>query len=250
MGILGSSRDNIIKAAEEIKNGGLVAFPTETVYGLGANGYDPIAVAKIFDVKNRPTFNPLILHINSIDQLHEIAIINNSLVEKIIKQFWPGPLTIVLPKKDIVPDIVTSGHETVAVRMPANPIALELIHRSGTPIAAPSANLFGRLSPTSAEHVENQLERKINIILDGGECKVGVESTIIQFFENKIVLLRPGGLPTEELENLMEMKIERNFNAPVIPNSPGQLTVHYAPNKPILFFDEISESFFINKTSS
>ena len=211
---------NIIKAAEIIRNGGAVAFPTETVYGLGADGLNPIAVAKIFEIKNRPTFNPLILHIHDKSQLEQLCEIQNPKVNILIKKFWPGPLTLVLPKKNIVPEIVTADNPTVAVRMPNNSVALELIKRSGTPIAAPSANLFNRLSPTSAEHVFAQLGTRVDMILDGGTTDVGVESTIIEFDNDTVYLLRPGGVTKEEIESLLGMKILIKQKTTDI-NSPG-----------------------------
>lgn len=238
--ILKASIENIKRAAEEIKSGEIVAFPTETVYGLGANGLNPTAVAKIFEVKNRPSFNPLILHIASTNQLYDLVSIKNPKVEKLVAAFWPGPLTLVLPKKEIVPEIVTAGNFTVAIRMPKHPVAIELIKASGKPIAAPSANTFGFLSPTTAEHVEKQLGQKVSFILDGGKSNVGVESTIIEVCDDKIYLLRPGGITTETIEEVcgnIEAK-QPNLNN---PNSPGQLLHHYAPKVPIKFLNEVNE---------
>ncbi len=226
-------RDQINKAAEIIRGGGLVAFPTETVYGLGADGLNPVAVAKIFEVKNRPTFNPLILHIESEERLHTVCEIPSEKVYELINEFWPGPLTLVLPKKQNVPAIVTGGLNTVAVRMPNNSIALELIKKSDTPIAAPSANLFGQLSPTRAGHVEKQLGDNIDMILDGGKCSVGIESTILLIEKDEVTVLRHGGIPVESIRevigeiNLFSKKTDR-------PNSPGQLPFHYSPITPIL----------------
>ena len=151
--ILKATRANIVKAAEEIKRGNIIAFPTETVYGLGADGLNSIAVSKIFEAKNRPSFNPLIIHLCEYSQIHEVCSYTDERIDRLCEKFWPGPVTIVLSKKEIIPDIVTSGHETVAVRMPDHPVALELISKSGSPIAAHSANTFGFLSPTSAIHV-------------------------------------------------------------------------------------------------
>lgn len=230
-------RENIVKAADLIREGELVAFPTETVYGLGADGLNPIAAAKIFEVKNRPAFNPLILHISELQMLDVIAEIKNEKAEHLIKKFWPGPLTLVLPKKEIVPEIITSGHDTVAVRMPANQTALDLISLSGTPIAAPSANTFGQLSPTTAQHVEKQLGKKVELILDGGKTSIGVESTILQIECSEIFLLRPGGLSVEDIENEIGHVKIKTGNA-VNPNSPGQLPFHYSPLIPTLFLNE------------
>lgn len=236
MNITKANSESIRQAAEIIKRGGLVAFPTETVYGLGADGLNPIAVAKIFEVKKRPTFNPLILHISEKNSLHKFSSIQNEKVDKLVNKFWPGPLTLVLPKTEIVPDIVTSGNPTVAVRMPNHPVALQLIEASGTPIAAPSANKFGHLSPTEAKHVEKYLGDKVDIILDGGKSIVGVESTIIQFYENEFYLLRPGGLSKEDIEKVIG-KIKAGKINPDKPNAPGQLPFHYSPQTPLKFFN-------------
>ena len=237
--ILKNSKKNIEKAVAEIIAGDIVAFPTETVYGLGADGLNPAAVAKIFEAKQRPSFNPLILHISSRDQLKELVNIESDKVYKLINAFWPGPLTLVLPKKEIVPDIVTAGNPTVAVRMPQHPIAKVLIEACGKPIAAPSANQFGFLSPTTAEHVEKQLGNKVNIILDGGKSDVGVESTIVEVKDNKVLLLRHGGISLEQLREVcssVEVK-EIDTNK---PNAPGQLLHHYAPKIPMKFLSEIT----------
>lgn len=245
--ILEANTENIKQAAKAIKLGEIVAFPTETVYGLGADGLNPTAVAKIFEAKNRPSFNPLILHIASAEQFYELVNIENEKVEKLITAFWPGPLTLVLPKKKIVPDIVTAGNPTVAVRMPKHPVALELIKASLTPIAAPSANTFGFLSPTTAEHVEKQLDDKVNIILDGGMSNVGVESTIIEITGDKIYLLRPGGIAVEQIEKVCGRKIEVKQIDLNNLNAPGQLQQHYAPKVPINFLNEVNKVKIENK---
>lgn len=228
---------SILQAAEIIKSGGLVAFPTETVYGLGADGLNSIAVAKIFEAKKRPAFNPLILHIADKSWLKKFSEIQNEKVDRLINKFWPGPLTLVLPKTEIVPDIVTSGNPTVAVRMPDHPVALQLIEASETPIAAPSANKFGHLSPTEASHVAKYLGDKVDMILDGGKCSVGVESTIIQLYENEIFLLRPGGLSKEEIEKEIG-EIKTGVINQDKPNAPGQLPFHYSPQTPLKFFNK------------
>jgi len=258
MQLLEATDKNIEAAAEVIKNGGLVSFPTETVYGLGADGLNPIASAKIFEAKNRPAFNPLILHIADKSTLEKIAVWKNRNVEKLIDKFWPGPLTLVLPKKDIVPQIVTAGNPTVAVRMPNHQVALKLIKLSGTPIAAPSANRFGQLSPTDANHVVKQLKNRVDIILDGGASSVGVESTILEITDENIFLLRPGGLALEEIEALVG-KIEIKAHNTIKPNSPGQLDFHYSPTIPLKFMNEetinecadkrVGAIFFRNKMS-
>jgi L-threonylcarbamoyladenylate synthase len=245
MKLLAPTNNNIKISASELKNGNLVAFPTETVYGLGADGLNSIAVTKIFEAKQRPTFNPLILHVNSEKMLSKVAVVDNKKVKELIKTFWPGPLTLILPKRKIVPDIVTAGLDTVAVRMPNNKIALQLIKELGNPIAAPSANSFGKLSPTTAEHVVKQLGEKVDIVLDGGNCNVGVESTIVEVTESGSYLLRPGGISKEELKNIIgEIEIKKNEEN---PNSPGQLKIHYAPEIPIYFYDEKKVLNFADK---
>lgn len=244
MKLLNANHKNILFAAGLIKEGSLVAFPTETVYGLGADGLNPLAVAKIFEAKKRPSFNPLILHISNLKQLEMISESDNSNIKKLIDNFWPGPLTLVLPKKNIVPDIVTAGNETVAVRMPNHPTALELIDLVGNPIAAPSANTFGHLSPTTAQHVVNQLGNKVDLILDGGTCTVGIESTIIAVLEDRTILLRPGGTATEEIEKIigpLEKMVYVSSNQPI---SPGQLPYHYAPKIPIRFMNNLEKEKF------
>ena len=203
MPILESNSENIKLAVDLLDSGKLVAFPTETVYGLGADAFNKNAVAMIFEAKERPTFNPLILHVSSLNMLNNIASYTSEKIKLLADNFWPGPLTLILKKKEIVPYIVTSGLETVAVRMPNNSIALDLINKLGRPIAAPSANSFSKLSPTTAKHVEKHLGDKVDIILDGGNCKVGLESTIIEVSEESQVLLRPGGIPKEDIEKLI-----------------------------------------------
>ena len=236
--ILKNSRENIERAAMEIIAGEIVAFPTETVYGLGADGLNPTAVAKIFEAKQRPSFNPLILHIASHDQLKELVNIESDKVYKLINHFWPGPLTLVLPKKDIVPDIVTAGNPTVAVRMPQHQIAKALIEECDKPIAAPSANQFGFLSPTTAAHVEKQLGDKVNIILDGGKSDVGVESTIVEVTNDKVWLLRHGGISLEQLREVCD-SVEVKKTDSDKPNAPGQLFQHYAPKIRMKFISDI-----------
>lgn len=245
MRLLEASPENISLAVKVLQLEGIVAFPTETVYGLGANGLNKIAVSKIFEAKKRPSFNPLILHISSKNMLDSIASYSNNKIDLLIDKFWPGPLTLIFKKKEIVPYIVTAGLETVAVRMPDNQIALDLITKLGKPIAAPSANSFSKLSPTSAEHVVKQIGNKADIILDGGKCNVGVESTIIEITENKQFLLRPGGVAQEDIEKVIG-KLEKKESITESPNSPGQLQIHYAPNIPIQFYEEEKAALFTN----
>jgi len=222
----------IRQAAEVIRQGGIVAFPTETVYGLGADAYNPLAVARIFEVKRRPFFDPLIVHIASPAHLKKLVKDIPSSARKLTEKLWPGPLTVVLFKEEHIPDIVTAGLPTVALRMPSHPMALSLIKESKCPIAAPSANPFGYLSPTTAEHVRGQLADQVDLILDGGPCPVGVESTIVSFSENKPRLLRPGGVSLEEIESIIG-KVEIN-SIKDRPVAPGMLPRHYAPRTPIV----------------
>ena len=224
---------SLLKAKKNLEKGQLVAIPTETVYGLAANGFDKHAVIKIFEAKNRPLFDPLILHSNSIEKIKlfvkEIPEVALSLAEK----FWPGPLTLLLPKKEIVPDIVTSGLLNVAVRIPNHSLTLKLLSQLNFPLAAPSANPFGYVSPTNALHVRKQLGEKISFILDGGACKIGIESTIVGFENGRPVIFRIGGLAIEEIEKVVgktELKPINSSN----PMAPGQLKSHYATSKQLL----------------
>ncbi|MBR6355987.1 MAG: threonylcarbamoyl-AMP synthase [Alphaproteobacteria bacterium] len=225
------SAQNMEKAAATIQNGGLVAFPTETVYGLGANVYNAAAVASIFAAKQRPHFDPLISHIAEVDFLNEYAATDER-VFALAKRFWPGPLTFVLRRIDENPsiDLACSGLRTLTVRMPNHPIALELIRKSGVPIVAPSANKYQSVSPTTAQHVAEGLGDKVDMILDGGACKVGVESTIIDLTGKKIVMLRAGGTAKEDIEAFLGERIDVSIGSPTIPTAPGQMRRHYAPH--------------------
>jgi L-threonylcarbamoyladenylate synthase len=230
-------------AASIIKKGGLVVFPTETVYGLGADALNPRAVVKVFEAKKRPRFDPLIIHIADLIWFKKLTHEVDKKALVLIEKFWPGPLTLVLLKSPMIPDIVTAGLDTVAIRMPFHPVARKLIKLSQTPIAAPSANLFGYLSPTTAEHVEKQFSEKtypvgfhrdscgVDLILDAGKCAIGVESTVLSFVGEKPLLLRPGGLPLEEIEKVIG-KVELKSKIKKI-QSPGQLPKHYAPRTPL-----------------
>lgn len=227
MRILKATAAAVRKAAALIKKGGTVVFPTETVYGLGADALNPAAAAKIFEIKKRPQFDPLIVHVASLRQARSLALVAPK-AAALMRYFWPGPLTLVLPKKKIVPDIVTSGLDTVALRMPANAVALSLIRYAGRPIAAPSANRFGRLSPTTAAHAKDQLRNGPDLILDGGRTHIGVESTVLSFQDGKIFLLRHGGLPLEEIEKVAG-PLAPMLKGGKKPRSPGQLAGHYSP---------------------
>ncbi len=229
-------QNKIEVAAQIIKSGGLVAFPTETVYGLGANALNPFAVAKIFEMKERPTFDPLIVHVANFDDLHILTENPSEDIFALAKKFWPGPLTIVLPKSKLVPDIVTSGLQTVGIRMPHNDIALQLIEKSGCPIAAPSANKFGKLSPVNAKHVKKQLPN-VDYILDDGDTAVGIESTIISIEENVCKMLRPGIITAEDIQNALPDNFIFSNEKPEKLLAPGLLKSHYSPAKPLHIID-------------
>lgn len=226
-----NSEENIKRAAEVIKNGGLVAFPTETVYGLGADVYNAKAVASIYAAKGRPAFNPLISHIAEKDFLKEYAAVDERVLA-LADKFWPGPLTFVLNRMEENPalDLACAGLRTVTVRMPAHPTALALIKKSGVPIVAPSANRSQTISPTTAFHVADSLGDKVDMILDGGQCRVGVESTIIDITGKNVVLLRAGGVALEDLEEFLGEKVLISHGNPDLPTSPGQMLKHYAPS--------------------
>lgn len=228
---------NVGLAAQIIQEGGIVAFPTETVYGLGANALDEDAVSKIFDIKKRPANNPLIVHISQESDLDKVTRSIPIKAKILINHFWPGPLTLILPKKNNVPSITSANLDTIAVRIPNHPIALKLINKSGVPIAAPSANSSGKPSPTTAEHVQNDLADKVDLILDGGECDVGLESTVLDLTVEPPVIWRPGAVTKEQIEKLIgnvEVKETIQNN---IPKSPGLLHKHYSPNSPLFIFE-------------
>jgi L-threonylcarbamoyladenylate synthase len=229
------------KASKLICSGEIIAFPTETVYGLGANALDPTSVSKIFKVKGRPSDNPLIVHIADMKTLRTLVSEIPPGAIRIINKFWPGPITLVLKKSKIVPKITTGGLNTVAIRMPRNNVALALIKKSGLPIAAPSANISGRPSPTSASHVRDDLNGKIKLILDGGSTEIGIESTVIDMTQRAPVILRPGGISKESIEN--EIGKVRFHNSLLglsmvkIDKSPGMKYRHYSPNAQLILVE-------------
>lgn len=226
----------IQQAKAFLEQGQLVGIPTETVYGLAGNALDPEAVALIFETKNRPSFDPLILHTSSLDRVKDFVSEFPPKLRVLAEKFWPGPLTILLPRKAIVPDLVTSGLERVAVRVPNHPLTLELLKSLDFPLAAPSANPFGYISPTQANHVNAQLGDQIPYILDGGACEVGLESTIVGIEDDEIVIYRLGGLDIQEIENLVgPVKVKDHSSSN--PAAPGQLESHYAPRKPFILGD-------------
>jgi L-threonylcarbamoyladenylate synthase len=223
---------DIDHAARLLRDGQLVAIPTETVYGLAANALDADAVLRVFEAKGRPHFDPLIMHLPDADAVRGYVKDIPPQAEPLMDAFWPGPLTLVLPKKSHVPDLVTSGLDTVAVRVPSHPMTQELLRKVGFPLAAPSANLFGHVSPTSAQHVCDQLGDRIAHILDGGPTDIGLESTIIGFEEGMPVFYRLGGLGVEEIERVIG-PVRLHLNQSSDPKAPGMLKSHYAPRIPL-----------------
>jgi L-threonylcarbamoyladenylate synthase len=220
---------DIKKAKKALKKNKLVAIPTETVYGLAGNAYDESALVEIFKLKNRPFYNPLIIHIKSASSITDVAIDIPESAMILAEKFWPGPLTLVLKKQPHISDLITAGKDTVAVRVPNHPVALELLDKLDFPLAAPSANPFGSISPTNADHVFNYFGGKLEVILDGGECEKGLESTIIGFEENQPILYRHGSISSEEIEKVTG-KLSTITNSEKTPNAPGMLSRHYAPN--------------------
>ena len=223
----------ISEAAQRLRRGGLVAFPTETVYGLGADATQDAAVARIFAAKQRPQFNPLIAHVAGIDAAMALGKFDAQ-AERLAGAFWPGPLTIVVERRSDCPVslLVSAGLSSLALRVPDHPIALALLREVDRPVAAPSANRSGRISPTTAAHVRRSLGDAVDMILDGGACSVGVESSVVQFLDGKIMLLRPGGVAREEIESLLGAKLDEVPDGAVM-HGPGQLASHYAPEAPL-----------------
>ena len=238
----------IEKAAEILKNGGLVAMPTETVYGLAANALDGAAVAKIFKAKGRPADNPLIVHIAEFEELYPLVSSVPEKAKALAEAYWPGPLTIILPKSDIIPDEVSAGLSTVAVRMPSHPTAHELIKKSSCPLAAPSANSSGLPSPTTAQHVVDDMDGKIDAIIDGGECAVGIESTVVTLATEVPCLLRPGGITHAQLEAVLgkvdiDPAVLAQLKDGVQPASPGMKYKHYSPKAEVFIVTGSLQSF-------
>jgi len=209
-----------------------VAIPTETVYGLAANAFDATAVAKIFEAKNRPEFDPLIVHTHSLEAVYDFVTDIHPQLLKLAESYWPGPLTLLLPRQEVIPDLTTSGLSRVGVRVPAHLLSLSLLRELDFPLAAPSANPFGYISPTTAAHVQKQLGDRISYILDGGPCEVGLESTIVGEEDNKIIIYRLGGLSVDAIESVVG-NVSIQLNQSSNPKAPGQLKSHYAPRKPL-----------------
>lgn len=245
--LLPANDAGIEKAVSLLRQGELVGIPTETVYGLAANAWNPDAAKKIYAAKGRPSDNPLIVHIADLEMLKSLARVRPQLAYTLADAFWPGPLTMIFPKAKEVPDTTTGGLDTVAVRMPSHPVAARLIRESGLPLAAPSANLSGLPSPTKAEHVFQDMNGRIPLILDGGECSVGVESTVISVHEDGVRLLRPGGITVEMLSKYCEVTVDdgvlhqlKNGEKAL---SPGMKYKHYSPKANVVILDGSAEAF-------
>lgn len=241
------TKESLAEAAKLLRAGEVVAFPTETVYGLGANALDETALQKIYEAKGRPSDNPLIVHIASREQLAQLVSAIPERAEKLMQAFWPGPLTLVFPKSNMVPNIITASGETVAIRWPSHPVALDLIRLSGVPIAAPSANLSGKPSPTRAEHVLEDMDGRIPLILDGGQTDIGLESTVLDVSGEIAVLLRPGKITKEELEEILGEEVFTFKQTEGVARSPGMKYRHYAPNATVVLFSDLSEVTLANE---
>ena len=246
--ILKDNIEDIEKAGQIIKDGGLVAFPTETVYGLGADGLNPEAVKKVYKAKGRPSDNPMILHISQIDQVYGIAKEVSEDHLKLMNAFWPGPMTVVMECQDVVPKETTGGLSTVGIRLPKTDSARQLITAAATPIAAPSANLSGKPSPTKASHVLDDLDGRIDAIIEGGDCQVGIESTVLTIKDGKVIILRPGLITPEDIEKVLDLPVEfdpaltEGVGKDFKPMAPGMKYKHYAPNGQMIIFAGAEEN--------
>lgn len=244
----GNCAEDIVIAAELLKNGGLVAIPTETVYGLAADATNGAAVEQIFKAKGRPQDNPLIVHISSYEQLEQLVSHIPEHAKRLMETFWPGPLTVILPKSNLVPDQVSAGLPTVAVRFPSHPVARAVIQEAGVPLAAPSANVSGSPSPTIAAHVLHDLDGKIEAVIDGGPCTVGLESTVITLAEETSMLLRPGAVTLEQLQQVlgtvkMADAVLHQLEQGAVAASPGMKYKHYAPKAKLILLEGSDEAF-------
>lgn len=237
-GLTPEQQEQIAAAAQILRSGGIVAFPTETVYGLGADAANPSAIQKIYRIKQRPVDHPLIVHIGAISDLHRWAQAIPESAWKLAQHFWPGPLTLILPRSAHIPDCVTGGQDTVGLRMPAHPVALALLRALGPEkaLAAPSANRFGRISPTAAAHVRQELGTEVDMILDGGMCQVGLESTIISFHDEIPQILRPGGISPAAIEAVLQSPVLLPHHRPQTIRASGTLPAHYAPVTPLRLY--------------
>jgi L-threonylcarbamoyladenylate synthase len=232
--------NDILKAATLLKENEVIGLPTETVYGLAANAYSETAIAKIFSIKKRPTFNPLIVHIKTIAQLDEIAQEIPDLAYELAHKFWPGPLTLILKKKAHISNLITANKDTVAIRMPNHPVALELLNHLSFPLVAPSANPYTAISPTKASHVQNYFPNDVKLVLEGGTCSAGVESTIIGFENNETIVYRLGALALEDIQNVTGTIriLNKNNKTPI---APGMTLKHYAPKTSIILSENVSK---------
>lgn len=232
--------EEINNAVELLRNDQIISIPTETVYGLAGNVYSEKAIKQIFDLKKRPYFNPLIVHIHSINQLNNIAQDIPSKAMLLAETFWPGPLTLVLKKQEHISDLITAGKDTVAVRVPNNSVTIELLKKLDFPLAAPSANPFGSISPTKPEHVKRYFGENLKMVLNGGECEKGIESTIIGFENNEPILYRHGSISLEEIEKITGALTVNTFKKKS-PNAPGMLAKHYAPKTKTILVDKLED---------
>ncbi len=240
-------QDKIKYAAQVLTEGGTVAFPTETVYGLGANALNETAIMKIFEAKGRPSDNPLIVHISKISEARQLVKEIPQSAQKLMSAFWPGPLTIVMQKSDIVPYAITAGLNTVAIRLPSHPIAKQLIHQAGVPVAAPSANISGKPSPTIGQHVIDDLYGRVNVIIDGDNAEVGLESTVIDVTSERPILLRPGGITYAQLVDVLgvveiDKGVVEKIKDNTIPRSPGMKYTHYSPKAEVVVIEGQKEN--------
>ena len=231
---------SIQQAKQHLEQNEVVAIPTETVYGLAAKMYDDAAVRQIFSIKGRPLNNPLIVHIGKIDQLDDLVTEVPAIAKKLMDEFWPGPLTFLLPKTRMVPDLITASKKTVAVRIPQHPVALELLQLLDFPLVAPSANPFSRISPTTAQAVSDYFGNQVKLILDGGRCKKGLESTIVGFENEAVIIYRLGSISQEDMERVIGKNVTVNNINNSSPVAPGMLLKHYAPNTPLQLVDDLN----------
>jgi L-threonylcarbamoyladenylate synthase len=238
--VVAGTPEAVAHAAGLLREGLVIGLPTETVYGLAGDGLNPAALARIFEIKQRPLFDPLILHLADADSAFRLAARTPDIARELARRFWPGPLTLVLPKTGAVPDLATGGLPTVALRVPVHPLAQAVLRAFVRPLAAPSANRFGRISPTDAQAVSAELGAAVPLILDGGPCPVGVESTVLDLSGDKPVLLRAGGVPVEQLEAVIG-PVERAQAVGERPLAPGQLKHHYAPRKPLRLVPSVED---------
>jgi len=234
-----ASPATVQEAADAIRRGDLVVIPTETVYGLACNALDSLAVRKVFEAKGRPSDNPLIVHVADFSQVADVAEDLPELAKKLAERFWPGPLTLVLKRKPVVPDVTTAGLDTVAVRVPNHPVALDVIRKAGLPIAAPSANVFAGLSPTSAEDVDPRIAEKAVMVLDGGRCEVGLESTVVDLSGEHPRILRPGGVTRAQVQSVVGGPLG-HMPPPEVRRGPGMYPRHYAPNAKVVLVEKMN----------